>query len=154
MPELHPVTQVFLTILENQIARTVDALKGLREDVFVAEPGGQTRSIIEIGRHLLSLRKMQLEILDAPPAKQALDADSASSVAELRRKLREAAKLLKQAILIYDPANWCCKPERPRQGVWGDQPTIVRLTRPLNDFTSHLGDIRTIRSILGNPVGQ
>jgi len=154
MPKLHPVTRACIAILDNQVARTTAALKGLREDVFTAEPGGRTRSIVEIGRHLLSLRRMQARILDAPLPRRAMKANSASSVAALRQTLREAARLLKQAMLEYDPVNWCCKPSRRRRGVWGDRPTIVRLTRVLNDFTSHLGDIRTIRSILGNPVGR
>ena len=152
MPQLHPAAQTLVAIVDNQAARTVAALRGLREDVFTASPGGQTRSIFAIGRHLLSLRKMQLNILGSPLVGQMPDADSISSIGQLRRALASGAKLLKQAILEYNPANWCRKPLRPRKGVWGDQPTIVRLTRPLNDFTSHLGDIRTIRSIFGNPV--
>jgi hypothetical protein len=140
--------------VENQVARTEAALRGLREDVFTVRPGGQTRSIREVGRHLFFLRSMQLKMLAPRQAGQMPPADAVASITDLRKALATAARLLTEAIGAYNPTDWRRKPRRRRPGPWGDQPTIVRFARPLNDFTSHLGDIRTIRSILGNPVGQ
>ena len=154
MARLDPVARALVAIVDNQVARTVAALRGLREDVFLAAPGGQTRSVLEIGRHLLSLRKIQLSVLGSALVEQMPDAGPISSVDGLRRGLASAARLLKRAIQDHDSADWCRKPARRRRGMWGDQPTVVRLVRPLNDFTSHLGDIRTLRGILGNPVGR
>ena len=94
MSALHPVTQTFIAILDNQVARTAAGLKALREDVLMAAPGEQTRSIFEIGRHLLSLRRIQLKILAPPLLEQMPNADSMPSVDELRRKLALAAELL------------------------------------------------------------
>ncbi len=154
MAPSHPVTRALLAILDNQADRTAAALRGLREDLLTAAPGGQTRSIHEIGRHLLSLRRIPLKVLASPLIKQMPRDDRICSADDLRGRLSSAAELLRRAILQHDSADWWRSPTRRREGVWGDQPTAVRLLRPLNDFTSHLGDIRTIRSILGNPVGR
>ena len=154
MPELHPAAEVFVRILENQVARTDAALRGLRADVFTAAPGGQTRSIREVGKHLLYLRRIQLKMLAPQQVSRMPIADTITSVTDLRKALATAATLLIEAVFAHGPADWRRKPRRCRPGPWGDQPTIVRFARPLNDFTSHLGDIRTIRSILGNPVGR
>ena len=146
-----PVAQTVIAVLDNQVARTVAALKDLPEGALTKAPPGKTRSILEIGRHLLSLRKMQLKILESALIAR-LPSDPISSVKDLRRKLALAARLLRLAVMEHDAEELSRNPKRPREGVWGDRPVIVRLARSLNDFTSHLGDIRTIRGIFGDPV--
>ena len=62
-----------------------------------------------------------------------------------------AASLLREAIETHDPEDWYTVPATPREGRWGEEPTIMRFVRPFNDFTNHLGSIRAIRRILGHP---
>ena len=152
MVEAQGMNQVLVAILENQGVRTEAALKGLREDVFRAEPGGDVRAIVEIGRHLLGLRKMKLVMLESKLIDEMPDTELIGSAEDLRDRLAAAAALLREAILAYDPEDWLSEPKETRPGVWGDLPTIVRLSRPFNDFVSHLGSIRTIRRLLGDPV--
>jgi len=154
MDELHPTNQALLTILENQVSRTCAALAGMEEDVFVAAPGGDVHSIGQIGRHLVDLRRFQLGLLGSPRAARAPQGEEMSSVDELLRVLDEAAELVRQAIAEHDADDWHRKPDPPRQGPWGDEPTIIRFVRPLNDFTTHLGSIRTIRRTMGNPTDK
>ena len=152
MVETQGINQVLVTILENQEARTEAALNGVRDDVFTAEPGEDVRATLEIGRHLLGLRKMQLMMLESQLEAEMPDTESITSAEDLLQRLESAGKLLKQAVLDYNPEDWLSTPKQPRRGPWGDLPTVVRLTRPLNDFASHLGSIRTIRRSMANPV--
>ena len=152
MNEPHPISRTLLTVLENQAARTDKALEGLRSDVFDASPGGDCNSIRGIGAHLLQLRKFQLTLLGSPLAGEVAQPDSVQSPETLAAKLAEAVDLVRQAITEHDPDDWFHKPDSPRRGPWPDDPTIERVSRPLNDFTSHLGGIRVIRRMLGNPA--
>ncbi len=150
MSELHPINRTLLSVLGNQIARTAAAFEGLRDDVFVAEPGGECNSIQRIGRHLINLRKFQLMLLESNQAAKVSAPESVSSIDELLRLLDSATALLRQAIAEHDPNDWYAVPSTPREGKWGDEPTIMRLVRPLNDFTNHLGAARAIRRVMGN----
>ena len=146
MPETGLVAEALLAFVDNQVARTVAALKGMREDVFTVEPGNEARSISEVGRHMLHLRKMQLKILGPSVAQELGDPAPITSVDDLRRKLARAAKLVREAVTVCDVAALFHPPKQ------GDRAPMAWLAQTLNDFTSHVGDVRTIRRILGNPV--
>lgn len=152
MNELDPISRTLLAVLDNQVARTDRALEGLRNDVFDASPGGDCNSIRSIGEHLLQLRKFQLKLLESPLADEVAEPGCVQSPDTLAAKLAEAVDLVRQAIAAHDTDDWFRKPDSPRKGPWGDEPTIQRFAKPLNDFTSHLGGIRTIRRILGDPA--
>ena len=152
MNELHPISRALLAVLDNQALRTDRALEGLRSDVFDASPGGDCNSIRGIGEHLLQLRKFQLMLLESPLAAEVGEPGCVESPQVLVAKLAEATDLLGQAIAAHDPDDWFRKPDSPRKGPWSDDPTIERVVRPLNDFTSHIGGIRTIRRMRGNPA--
>ena len=156
MSELHPITRTLLTVLANQIVRTEAAFEDLRDDVFRAEPGGDCNSILEIGRHMLMLRRFQMTLLGSLLAERVDDPQGVERIDDLRAKLASAADLLRQAIGEHDPEDWYAAPppDKPRPGHWPDDPTIERFVRPLNDFTNHLGAIRAIRRTLGNPIDR
>ena len=154
MNELHSISRTLLAVLENQAARTDRALDGLRSDVFDALPGCDCKSIRGIGEHLLQLRKFQLTLLDSSLADKVAEPRCVQSPQALATKLAEAADLVRQAIAAHDPDDWFRQPDSPRKGPWPDDPTIERVVRPLNDFTNHLGGIRVIRRMLGNPAAE
>ena len=150
--ELHPVNRTLLTLLENQVERADAALENLPEEIFDTSPGHDCNSIAAIGRHLLKLRHFQLSLLGSPLAGEVPDPESVTSVAGLRQKLHAGADLLAEAIAAHDPDDWFAVPSTPREGLWGESPTIVRVSRPLNDYVNHLGSIRSIRRLLGHPA--
>jgi hypothetical protein len=145
---------MLLAIVDNQTARTKAALAGLREETFRTRPAGAARSISEIGRHMLSLRRMQVKVLAPALATQVPDPGSFTSIAELRRCLDAAAKLVKLAVLECGTNRWSDTQKAQGSGQRSKRPTIARFVQPMNDFTSHIGDVRTLRAILGNPVGR
>ena len=142
------IADALVALVENQGVRTAGALAGLREDVFTTHPGGDSRPILEIGEHLLGLRKFVLSLMGS--SSDAIDAGSIESVDDLRQRLAAAGRVLLEAIEAHDPDDWLCVPDEPREGPWGDEPTLRRVVWPLNDYANHLGDVRTIRFILGN----
>ncbi len=154
MSTLHPINRTLLAVVDNQIARTDAVFEDLREDVFRFEPGGDCHSIIEVGRHLLMLRRFQMMLLQSPLAERVDDPDAADGMDELRSKLASATDLLRIAISEHDPEDWQADPPAgaPRPGPWSDEPTLQRFVRPLNDFANHLGAIRAIRRSQGNPA--
>lgn len=154
MSELHPINRCLLVILENQVARTKAALCDLPEDLYDAAPGGDCKSIRAIGAHLILLRRFQLTLLDSPLADRVAEPNSATNPKDLLRALEEAAELVRQAITAHDPEDWLALPDPPRDGKWGEDPTLLRVTRPLNDFVNHLGAIRAIRRIHGKPADR
>ena len=152
MADLHPINQTLLTILENQISRTAHALDGVTDEVFTAPPGGDTHAIVEIGRHMVDLRRFKLMLLESPLLDGAPQSKDIATLNALTEALGAAAELVKQAITDHDPADWYRVPDEPRKGPGGDEPTLGRVSRPLNDFTSHIGSIRAIRRTMGNPA--
>jgi uncharacterized damage-inducible protein DinB len=145
-----PTARTLLTLLDNQVARTDAALAGLSADAFVAEPGGECNSILRIGRHLVMLRRFQLALLESPLAEEVDDPERVETIDELRDALDRSSELLRRALADHDVDDWFFAPQTPREGMWGEQPTIERFTRPFNDFTNHLGGIRAIRRIMGH----
>ncbi len=140
-----------LAILDNQASRTAHALADLPQAVFTAAPGGDCHSIAQIGRHLVELRCFQLRLLgvgDCDPG--ALPA--ADDAAALLKQLEPLTQRVRAAVREHDGADWTQPPASPRPGPWGDEPTLQRVVRPLNDFTTHLGAIRAIRRMLGHPA--
>jgi len=148
------INQTLLTILDNQAARCACAFEDLTSEVFEAAPGGDCHSIREIGKHLLHLRRFGLTLLESSLAAQVADPASLNASAELLKKLDQATELLRRGITDHDPDDWYRVPTTPREGPWGDEPTIQRFVRPLNDFANHLGSIRALRRIMGNPAKQ
>lgn len=148
------VSRVLLTILHNQARRVEAALAGLDEGVFRAAPGGDARSIFQIGAHLVHLQKFQLTLLGSPLAEQVREIEDDCGVAELRARLAAGFELVAQAVAGHDEADWFAAPAGPRPGPWADEPTLQRFVRPLNDLVSHVGSIRAIRRILGSPAEQ
>ncbi len=152
MDPTHPINQALLTLLDNQAARTVAAMEELPQEVYQADPGRDCHSIRAIGEHLIGLQRFQLRLLESPLAEQVPSAQEAATIAGLRSALDRGAGLLRRAIGEHDPDDWFRPPPSPRQGPWGDEPTLARWSRPFNDLTNHLGAIRAIRRILACPA--
>ena len=152
MSEIHPTNQTLLTILENQMVRTTAAFEELPEDVYEVEPGGDCNTIRRIGEHLINLRKFQLVLLGSELAAEAPSSEEAATLAGMMAALEVGANLVGQAIEAHDPEDWYHVPQSPRAGKWGEEATIHRFTRPLNDFINHLGAVRAIRRIHGSGV--
>ncbi len=150
----HPQTQVLLAILANQMARTDACLEGLTQANLDVVPGGDCQSIRGIIGHLLQLRGFQLFLLQSPLQAQTPKLAPSASLEEMSRALAQAAELVRTAVSSHDPADWYATPQEARPGPWGDEATLIRLSRPLNDFTNHLGAIRAIRRMLGNPAAR
>jgi len=142
---MHPTTQVLLAVLENQVHRTDAAFDGLTDEVLTKEPGGDCNNILRIGRHLTGLRRFQLSLMGSADASKVADPQSIDDLAQLLPALDQSAVLVRDAILAHDANDWFAQPDAPREGPWGEEPTIHRLVRPLNDFTNHLGAVRAIR---------
>jgi alpha-amylase/alpha-mannosidase (GH57 family) len=68
--------------------------------------------------------------------------------------LDASTDVISEAIRTHDPEDWMRTPRVPREGMWGDEPTLFRFVRPLNDVTNHLGAIRALRRIDGNPADR
>jgi DinB superfamily len=150
----HPINQTLLHLLDNQADRTHWALEGLDSPIFTRDPDGDCHSIQQIGEHLIELRGFQLMLLGSDLAKD-MPEGSVASVDELTTKLETATALLVRAIESHDPDDWHAQPTEPRDdGPWNDQPTLIRVIRPINDFTNHLGAIRALRRVFGNPAEQ
>ena len=151
---MHPINQTLLTVLDNQIARTHAAFAGLDEATLDADPGRDCNSIRRIGRHLVALRRFQMELLSCDGAERVDVPERVDSVEDLLARLDHAARHVRSAIAEHDPDDWYAVPDVPRAGKWGNEPTILRVVRPLNDFTNHLGAVRVIRRLCGNPTDQ
>ena len=149
MSDIHPTNQVLLTILDNQMGRTEYAFEGITAETYSAEPGGDCNSLERIGEHLIRLRQFQLMMLESPLAQQAPSLSASGSIEQLLPALKKAAELVHRAIKTHDPEDWYQVPDPPREGRWGEDPTIIRFTRPFNDFTNHLGAARAIRRMFG-----
>lgn len=152
MDELDPINRTLVALVDNQVERTRQALAGLAAADFDALPGGDCNSIRSIGEHLLMLRGFQLKLLESPLADDVAKADETTTCEELVELLDQAADLVRQGIAAHDSADWFRQPEQPRRGPWPNDATIVRVMRPLNDYANHLGAIRTIRRIRGQPA--
>ncbi len=152
--QLHPQTQVLLAILANQVARTEACLEGLTQANLDVVPGGDCQSIRGIVGHLLGLRGFQLSLLQSPLQGQMPKLSPSASLEEMSQVLGQAAELVRTAVTSHDPADWFAEPREARPGPWGNEPTLIRVSRPLNDFTNHLGAIRAIRRMLGNPAAR
>lgn len=149
----HPINQTLLHLLDNQVSRTFFAFEGLDAGVFTLDPGSDCNSIQKIGEHLIVLRGFQLMLLGSELAKE-MPEKSAASLEELLSKLDAATGLVRRAIESHDPEDWYSEPTEPREGPWPELPTLLRIVRPLNDFTNHLGGIRALRRLHGNPAEQ
>jgi DinB superfamily len=157
MSEPHPINQTLLHLLDNQQSRTHFALQNLTPEAFTrspGSPGGDCHSIQQIGEHLIELRGFQLMLLGSDSVKDMPD-NKVGSVDELTTKLEKATGLLREAVESHDPEDWHAQPTEPRDdGPWNDLPTLIRVIRPINDFTNHLGAIRALRRVFGNPAEQ
>ena len=149
---MHEINRTLATILENQKARADAALEDLPDDLLTASPGGGCKSIAEIGTHLIMLRRFTLGLMESPLAEQVPEWGEIEGVDKLRALLEKSTDLLAEAIAAHDPDDWYAVPQTPREGMWGADPTIVRVSRPFNDYVNHLGSIRAIRRILGTPA--
>jgi hypothetical protein len=154
MTEANPIARVLRTVLANQISRTEAVLEDLDEDTFARESGADCNSIRDIGCHLIKLRRFQLHILESPQVAEIDVPDALASVAALREQLDAAAAMVDDAIAQHDVDDWYAAPSTPREGPWGDEPTIDRFVRPLNDFTNHLGSMRALRRLAGAPADR
>lgn len=143
------VARTLGSILDNQIVRAHAALEDLPADVFTREAGGDCHSIRDIGRHLITLQRFDLVLLGSPLAERIIDPETVETVDQLREALDNGARLVRQAIEAHDPDDWFATPDPPREGKWGELPTIERFIKPFNDFTNHLGGIRALRRQFG-----
>lgn len=149
--KVHPINQTLLHLLDNQASRTYFAFEGLDAGVFTLDPGSGCNSIRKIGEHLIGLRGFQLMLLGSEFAKK-MPEKSAASPEELLSKLDAATALVRRAIESHDPEDWHSAPTEPREGPWVELPTLLRFIKPFNDFTNHLGGIRALRRVHGNPA--
>lgn len=154
MSDLHPINRTLITVLDNQRRRTAFAFEALPEAVYDAEPGGGCNTIRRIGEHLIRLRQFQLLLLESPLAEQVPSVDAGETVGQLVEALGKGAELVRRAIEQHDPEDWYVVPDPPREGRWGEDATIERFIRPFNDFTNHLGSVRSIRRMLGAGAEQ
>ncbi len=150
----HPQTQVLLAFLANQEARTEASMEGISEDILDLVPGGDCQTIRGIVNHLLDLRREQLSLLDVEPQDNIPRLSESASVKEMAKALAQATDRVRTAVEAHDPRDWFVTPPTPRQGPWGADPTLIRFSRPLNDYTNHLGAIRAIRRMYGNPAAR
>lgn len=154
MNQLHPIAQTLTVLLDNQRSRTAAAFEGMTDDTFtgtvVGVEGHDCHTIQQIGRHLVGLRGFGLKLLESPLAAQMPPTAAAESPAQCAERIEQASALLAEAIAGYDNDLWLTAPDEPREGLWGDEPTLQRLTRPFNDFINHLGAVRAIRRLQGN----
>jgi hypothetical protein len=151
---LHPQNQVLLAIIANQVARTEACLEGLTQANLDVPPGGDCQSIRGIIGHLLGLRGFQLSLLQSPLQEQMPKLAPSASLEQISQALAKAEELVRAAVKSHDPADWFATPREARTGPWANDPTLIRFSRPLNDFTNHLGAIRAIRRMLGNPAAR
>ena len=155
MADLHPINRTLLTLLENQVTRTDAAFDGLDDECVDADPGGDCNTIRKIASHLLFLRRFQLMLLGSPHESKVVDEANITTFDELREHLGAATELVAAALREHDPDDWHREPtetDAERPGPWADKPTLVRLVKPMNDFTNHLGSIRAIRRLQGRPA--
>lgn len=150
MTGVDPQTAVLLAILDNQIARTAAALEQLDPAIMDTPWDGDCHSIRGIIGHLHNLRSFQLSLLGSPLQAEMPKLSPTASLDEIGQVLQGAAELVRRALESHDPADWFAVPKEARSGPWGNEPTLIRFSRPLNDFTNHLGAIRALRRIRGN----
>ena len=145
------IRDALLAVLDNQATRTEAAFEDLSEEVFRARPGGTCNSILEITRHLVGLRIFQQRLLGHAQAGET-EPKSLDSQAGLLEALGHEHARLREAVAGHPADDWCTRPAAPREGPWGDEPTLNRVVRPLNDFANHLGAVRAIRRIMDSPA--
>ncbi len=95
-----------------------------------------------------------MEMLSCPGAERIDVPERVASLEDLIARLDDATRHVRSAIAEHDPDDWYAVPDTPRAGKWGNEPTIVRVVRPVNDFTNHLGAVRAIRRLCGNPIDR
>ncbi|MEM9373628.1 MAG: hypothetical protein AAGA55_08280, partial [Planctomycetota bacterium] len=120
-------------------------------EAYDAEQPNDCNSIRAIGAHLIMLCRFQLIILESELAASIPDDHAAATPAQLRELLGASMLQVRRGIADHDPADWLRVPDTPREGNWGDEPTAMRLARPLNDLVNHLGAIRALRRVMGVP---
>ena len=147
-------TDVILALLDNQVNRTVAAFEGLSDAELGFFGGGDCQSIRGIAAHLLELREFQLFLLESPLAGSLPKLGAEADLAAIMKALGEAERLVRKAVIEHDPTDWFTPPTSPRTGPWSQEPTIVRVIRPMNDFTNHLGAVRAMRRMAGNPAAR
>lgn len=151
---MNPIAQTLIIMLDNQRRRTHAAFEDMKPDTFMASPCADSdcHTIQQIGRHLVGLRGFGLLILESPLAEKMPPTDAADSPAQCADRIETASALLAEAIEQYNADDWLTPPPSPREGKWGDEATLLRLMRPLNDLTNHLGAVRAIRRMTGDPA--
>ncbi|MEZ6242200.1 MAG: DinB family protein [Phycisphaerales bacterium] len=149
-PESDQIAATLLVLLDNQLARARAALERLPQEVFEATQAGGCNSIREIGAHLLDLQRGQLLMLGSARRENVPAREVGTTPAELLAALETGLAEVRAAILEHDASDWFRQTDEPRPGKWGDEPTLHRLVRPLNDFVNHLGAIRALRRQQGS----
>lgn len=147
-----PVAATLLALLDNQIARTRVAIGGISQAAFDAEQPGGCNTVRAIGAHLIDLRRFQLGMLGSARRESVADRGTGDTPEHMLAALESAGEEVRAAIVEHDPEDWFRVPETPREGKWGDEPTIHRFGRPFNDFVNHLGAIRVIRRQMGEGI--
>lgn len=151
MSDTHPTAATMQALLNNQADRTRAALDGMDDALLDRDPGGGCMTIRENLRHMVNLIAMQLSMMDQP-ADAVWAASESRTVADYTRALEQGIKALGEAFARHDPEDWFARPATPRDGYWGDEPTLHRLSRPFNDYVNHLGAIRIVRKQFASPA--
>lgn len=150
-PTHDTVAAGLIALLDNQIARMHAALEDLPQEAYDAEHPNDCNSIRAIGAHMIMLCRFQLVILESELAASIPDDHAAHTPQQLRELLGASMGQVRAAIIDHDATDWLAQPEPPREGKWGDEPTLARLARPFNDLINHIGAIRAIRRLMGVP---
>lgn len=149
-----PTTAQTLSILlENQRTRTRHALSGLPAELFTKDPGDGVNTIRAICEHMISLHRFQMMLIGSPLANDAPQSDGVVTVDDAIGRLMEGSERLERAIDDMPEEHWLeVFSPPPMEKKWPNDPQLVRLSRPFNDYSNHLGSIRTIRRLFGSPA--
>ena len=149
-----PTTAQTLSILlENQRSRTRHALTGLSSELYTKDPGEGVNTIRAVCEHMIMLHRFQMMLIGSPLADGAPESEGVVTVDDAIGRLMEGSERLERAIDDVPEEHWLqVFSPPPMEEKWPNDPQLVRLSRPFNDYSNHLGSIRTIRRLLGSPA--
>ena len=145
--------QTLAVLLDNQRSRTRHALAALPPELFTRDPGGEANTIRTICEHMIRLHTFQMMLIGSPLADGAPSNEGVITVDEAIGRLMEGSERLERAIDDVPEEDWLRTfSPPPMKDKWPNDPQLVRLARPFNDYSNHLGAIRAIRRVFGSPA--
>ena len=145
--------QTLAVLLDNQRSRTRHALAGLPEELFTKDPGGGCNPVRDICAHMVRLHAFQMMLIGSRFADEAPSMDGIESVDDALDRLAKGSELLERAIGDVPEGDWLrVLSPPPLEEKWPTEAQLARLSKPFNDYTNHLGSIRSIRRLLSSPA--